>query len=425
MISIFTISCLGYAKERNNGKKVFIATKINLKDTGCIINMGTIRPIIISIDGKTIKEISADIRKCDFRGCTVFGKFQNTKAKLEYTDDNLPREYIDRLINYKVPNDAVLTTTDVFIAMQEGGVVKGIQGLEKVKQMVDYNFTSINEKIWKYRKIIRDYQIDISYTGAFIYQYGMESIGRENYYIDLECRAKEAYINGDMDFVESVYKELDKETKSRLVGLALKDGKEMFVKKHRKDLKGIQKKYLEAKDIKGRVIEESVRLKDTLLQEYRKGKMVEFEIDMMKADVSLRSDIIGVVYKDGKLDLVQRYLDTITSKLKNEIFVAEYKKNNIDFVYSNFGKVDNGDLKDTILGKELRDNNYKFLYENYDYIHNQDLREKIIRNAYNEENVEFLNKHLADMPKSLKLEAAIKFKELKLSKVELAQLMKR
>lgn len=40
----------GYAKERNNGKKIFIATKINLKDTKCIINMATIRPIILSLD---------------------------------------------------------------------------------------------------------------------------------------------------------------------------------------------------------------------------------------------------------------------------------------------------------------------------------------------------------------------------------------
>ena len=215
----------GYAKERNNGKRVFVTTKINLKDTKCTINMGTIRPIILSLDGKTIREISADIRKCDFRGCTVFGKFQNTRAKLEYTDNNLPKEYVERLINFKVPEEAVLTTDDVYIAMQEGGVVKGIKGLERVKQMVDYNLTAVNERIWDYRKVIRDYKIDISYTGVFIYQYGMESIGKENYYIDLEGRAKEAYIKGDIDYVESVYKDLDKETKSRLVGLALKDRK--------------------------------------------------------------------------------------------------------------------------------------------------------------------------------------------------------
>lgn len=67
--------------------------------------------------GKTIKEISADIRKCDFRGCIVFGKFQNSKAKLEYTDNSLPKEYIERLINYKVPEEAVLTTDDVYITM--------------------------------------------------------------------------------------------------------------------------------------------------------------------------------------------------------------------------------------------------------------------------------------------------------------------
>ena len=56
--------------------------------------------------------------------------------------------------------------------------------------------------------MIRDFKIDISYTGAFMYEYGMESIGKENYYIDLDRRAKEAYLKGDMDYVESVFKDL-------------------------------------------------------------------------------------------------------------------------------------------------------------------------------------------------------------------------
>jgi len=45
----------GYARERSNGKKIFITTKVNLKDTNCVINMGTIRPIILSLDRKNNK----------------------------------------------------------------------------------------------------------------------------------------------------------------------------------------------------------------------------------------------------------------------------------------------------------------------------------------------------------------------------------
>lgn len=45
----------GYAKEKSSGKKIFIATAVNLKDTNCVINMGTIRPIIISLDRKDDK----------------------------------------------------------------------------------------------------------------------------------------------------------------------------------------------------------------------------------------------------------------------------------------------------------------------------------------------------------------------------------
>ena len=45
----------GYSRERNNGKKIFVQSKINLKNTKCTINMGTIRPIIISLDRKNYK----------------------------------------------------------------------------------------------------------------------------------------------------------------------------------------------------------------------------------------------------------------------------------------------------------------------------------------------------------------------------------
>lgn len=145
----------------------------------------------------------------------------------------------------------------------------------------------------------------------------------------------------------------------------------------------------------------------------------------MKANVKLRSDVVETIYEGGDLDFAVKYLDVITARLKNEILLKEYKKGNINFVYKNFGKIDDGDLKNTILDKELKDKNLKFLYENYDFIYNQDLKEKILKYAYKEENIEFLNKHLADMPKNLKLEAAIRFKDLKISKVELAELLKK
>ncbi len=181
--------------------------------------------------GETIKEIVADVTKCDFRGCTVFGKFQNSKAKLEYGDKNLPKEYIDRLEEFEVPENAVMTTDNIYLDMLEGKIIKGTNGIEKVKQMVDYNLTNIKENIWNYRDVICGQGIDISYTGAFIYQYGLESIGRENYLINLELRAKEAYKLGDMDYVESVFKDLDKDTKRSLVGLALRDRKRKVCKK--------------------------------------------------------------------------------------------------------------------------------------------------------------------------------------------------
>lgn len=202
-------------------------------------------------------------------------------------------------------------------------------------------------------------------------------------------------------------------------------GRESFAKKHKRELKGIQKKYLDAKSTKGKVIEETGKVKDRILDKYKEGKLVELEIDIMNSNIEMKSSVVYEIYRQGDLNFVQKYLDVITPKLKNEILVSEYKKGNIDFVYKNFGNIDNGDLKETILSKELNDKNLKFLYENYNYILNKDVKDKIIKYAYKEENIDFLNEHLADMPKAMKLEAAIRFKNLKLTDAELNELLRR
>lgn len=58
----------------------------------------------------------------------------------------MPKEYIDRLIDFKVPEDAVITTDNVYLDMLEKKIIRGTNGLEKVKQMVDYNLTELKER---------------------------------------------------------------------------------------------------------------------------------------------------------------------------------------------------------------------------------------------------------------------------------------
>lgn len=415
----------GYSKERNNGKKIFMTTKINLKNTKCVINFATIRPIIVSEDGVNIKEISADIKKCDFTGCTVFGKFQNTKAKLIYEKQNLPEEYIERLQKYEVPEEVELTTDYLYIDMLEGKIVKGMKGIDNVKQIVDYDLTNMKKSIWKYRDVIKEHNIDISYTGAFINEYGFESIGRENYYIDLETRAREAYKAGNMKFVEEVFDDLDKDAQRKIITLALRDGEMKLVKKHQKVLSGLQKRYLEIQDQGMKSLEEENRVKALLRQEYKEGKNMELGIDLMNADVGIRSEIIEEIYKLDDLRFVEKYLNEIDVRIKNEILALEYKKGNEKFVYRNFSKLDNADLKQAILEKEWKNKNMDFLCSNYENIENEDLKGKVLDIAYKEGKTKFLKKHFDELPKNMQIEAVIKFKDLGISEEKMLELLKK
>lgn len=415
----------GYSKERNNGKKIFVTTEINLKDTGCVINLATIQPIVISQDGVTIKEISADIKKCDFRGCKVFGKFQNTQAKLVYDDNNLPEEYIERLKKFEVPFDAELTTDYMYIDMLERKIVKGMNGLDKVKQIVDYDLTNMKKDIWKYREVIKEHNIDISYTGAFMYEYGFESIGRENYYINLEIRAKEAYQRGDIKYVEGVFHELDKETRRNLVTLAFRDGEMKFVKRHQKELTALQKRYLEIQNHGMRKQEKKVQIKEYLRQEYKEGKIMELGIDIMNTTPEIRDDLIQEIYSKGDLKFIEKYLEKVDSRLKNDILVQEYKKGNESFVYRNFKKLDNEELKNKILGKEWENKNVGFLCENYEVVDSEDLKERIQKLAFKEEKVDFLRKHFDDLEKNIQMEAVIKFNNLGLPEEKIIEILKK
>ncbi len=415
----------GYSKERNNGKKIFVTTKINLKDTGCVINLATIQPIVISQDGVTIQEISADIKKCDFRGCRVFGKFQNTQAKLIYENENLPEEYIERLKKFEVPYDAELTTDYMYIDMLERKIVKGMNGLNKVKQIVDYDLTSMKKDIWKYRDVIKEHNIDISYTGAFLYEYGFKSIGKENYYINLEIRAKEAYQRGDLKYVENVFNELDKETRKNLVTLAFRDDKMEFVKRHQKELSALQKRYLEIQNHGMRIHEKEFKIKEFLRQEYKEGKMVELGIDIMNTNPEIRNDLVEEIYRLGDLKFVEKYLEKIDVRIKNDILVQEYKNGNESFVYRNFKKLDNEELKNKILGKEWENKNVEFLCENYEVVDSEDLKERIQKLAFKEEKVDFLRKYFEDFTKNMQMEAVIKFKNLGLPEERVAELLKK
>ncbi len=414
----------GYSKERNNGKKIFITTNINLKDTNCVVNLATIHPIIVSEDGVNVKEISADIKKCDFRGCKVFGKFQNTKAKLVYTEKNLPKEYIERLEKYVVPKEVELTTDYMYIDMLEGKNVKGMRGLEKVKQIVDFDLTVLKKDIWKYRDVIKGNNIDISYTGAFITEYGFDSIGKENYYIDLETRAKDAYKADNMEYVEEVFSSLDKDTRKNLTTLALRDGKMDFVKKHEKELTNFQKRYLDMQKKESKEKEEAEKIKEVLRQEY-KNKHLEFGMDIMKAPIETRNDLIEEIYKLGDVALVEKYLDEIDVKLKNDILEKEYRKGNEEYVYRNFSKIDNGELKEKIIEKEWNAGNVDFLCDNYDSIENESLKSKILELAFNKEKSRFLKVHFDDLPRNLQIEAIIKFKNLGIPESKMLELLKK
>ncbi len=170
---------------------------------------------------------------------------------------------------------------------------------------------------------------------------------------------------------------------------------------------------------------EKDKIRQELMKEYEAKKLVDLEIDLMKVPLDIRTGAIKEIYKRGDLRFTQKYINAIYPETKNWILNNEFKNGNMDFVYSNFKYLEEGEIKSAILGKELENKNFEFLYKNYENIMSEKIKEKILNNAFKEAKIDFLNNHINDMSKNMKLEAAIKFKNFRISREELAILMKR
>ena len=148
----------GLKRVRNTGKEIFVSTKINLKDTNCTINIATIKPTISSEDGK---ERKANIKNCDFRGCKVFGKFQNDNYYIEYESKNLPEEYMSRIKQNNYPDALKNLASSLYLEMLEGRTPKKVKDIKKLRQIVDFDLTSLKKNIWKYRNLIKETKLNI------------------------------------------------------------------------------------------------------------------------------------------------------------------------------------------------------------------------------------------------------------------------
>ena len=400
----------GLTRTRKTGKEIFVKTKINLRDTNCTINLATMNPNICSEDGT---ERKANIKNCDFRGCNVFGKFQNDNEYIEYESKNLPEDYMGRVKQNICPDVLKGFAKNLYLDMLQGKPVKKVKEVKKLRQIVDYDLTSLKENIWKYRDLVKETKLNISYTGAFVYEYGLDSIGKENYYIDLEARAIDSYKQGNIEFVEKFFDDIDKETRNRIISLALSDGNIEFAMKYKRELSSLQRKYLDAQAEKAKEIKGENEAKETLKNYFKSGDFAKFEQYFNAMDLGLRSEAIQEMYENGDdISFIEKYLNRIDELIRDDILLKEYNNGNKELTHRFFITLENGGFKEKIVYRELDARNVDFLTENYDNIENIVLKGKILELAFREGRVEFLKNHFYELSSDLQRDAIIKYREL-------------
>ena len=187
----------------------FTPSNVNLEGTGCVVNLNTAQ-YVLSDDGKR----NVDLRGFNLQGCKLYGRITENLGEGCYKkvieDDSNPSgngKEIDVYIGDKTLTDAyksrMARTTPLKLneryiygrILKKGPSIRQIMKNAKLNDM-DLSEAELSEQLDKIKQLVNN-QADISYTGAFIATHGPHTLGKENYYLDLNNGIISAIRNGE------------------------------------------------------------------------------------------------------------------------------------------------------------------------------------------------------------------------------------
>lgn len=188
----------------------FTPSTVNFENTRCVVNLNTAQYVL----GHEGRRRCVDLRGFNFQGCDLYGRITENLGEGCYkriiedgsTTQGDGKE-IDVLIGEKTLTDTykrrMARTTPLKIneryiyerILKKGPTMAHITRRAKLNDM-DLSEAELSEQLVK-MKMLANNNTDISYTGAFIATNGPQTIGRENYYLDLNLGLINAIKNGE------------------------------------------------------------------------------------------------------------------------------------------------------------------------------------------------------------------------------------
>ena len=192
----------------------FTPSTVNLEGTGCTVNLNTAQ-YVLGEDGKTR---TVDLRGFNLQGCNLYGRITENLGEGCYkriipggSTQPLDGKEIDVLVGENTLTDAYtrrmnrttpLRVNERYIyerILKKGPTMPLMTRKAKLNDM-DLSEASLSEQLTKIKQLANN-DADISFTGAFIPTAGTQSLGRENYYLDLNAGLIEAIKNNEEPIV--------------------------------------------------------------------------------------------------------------------------------------------------------------------------------------------------------------------------------
>ncbi len=448
-----------------------VPSNINLRNTGITINLTDIGISEQTQDDIGLATQTIDFSNVAFHGCELYGilndEYQEqttSKDKNKFVvlgRENLDERYVQRRQEHHLTPEQKKISDRAYERLISGKSLSGMRGVNEHIDLTDYDLSLI-KNIDLLVEANANYNINMSYNGieetvlndktinlmektiiamrkkdhytyygyskddykfAERYQYLISKIVGENILpnkniieffkqdilIKRSNKIKEAYENGNMEFVERHWESLSGDSRDSIIKAEYENGNMDLVERHWDSLNwDLRDSIIKAEYENGNMefVERywdslSGDLRDGIIKaEYEKGDMDFVMQHWDRIAWSTKSQLVNLAYENGNMEFVEQHWYNGNYEVIEKIVMSEYKKGDMTFLERHWETIDSG-IIDEIVMLEYKKGDMKSV-ERYWADITREMKGQIIRLAYENGNIEFIEQHWLELASNLK-----------------------
>lgn len=397
-------------------------SKINLRNTGAIVNLSTVFHNEERITENGYEYIT-DLTGCDFHGCKIYGRTQEEMK--QYSEDSrvryifkgkdvLDEQYVKRRRLHTLSPEQKKVSDYIYGRLIDKLSLSFSLRKEEEVDLTDYDFSGLSEKeIAIIMRNLQGFKINMSFTGINTNKFGKET--RFSQIKSLHDAVKMGNSEFVQDFIDTYP---DRSFVARFVESEYKKGRQTYgaLKKYNVS-EEVLKKYADYEYEKNpetfstenyRYLTTPV-FKKIMLEALEQGDYSKILSNSKNMPRQLAAEIVSKALKLDAEDFLKEFMNLPSLRYFTSCFIEIYNKKGLDFIPE---ILRNNELYEYALLKESRKGNMDFVYQNIMHVSRATISRVIVEDC-RRGNIEFAKKYFEYTPDELKEAIIIKAYEEK------------